>query len=150
MTRGKRIALEILGPPALGAGLWDMTMAATMAWSAWVDGRPQAWSWQIAQVTGAVFLFAYVFAGLPSLLYAAIMEWGFARGLNPASWRAVLWSSGLGLTSGLAIIGVASAGRAEFAAYALLGGLGLVVGFLLGWFIKWRTGTMERRHTVEG
>ena len=99
---------------------------------------------------GVVLLFAYIFAGLPSLLYAAIMEWRFARGLNPDSWRAVAWSSGLGLASGLAIIGVASTGRAEFTAYAMFSGLGLAVGFLLGWFIKWRSGTRERRHTVEG
>lgn len=99
---------------------------------------------------GVVLLFAYIFAGLPSLLYAAIMEWRFARGLNPNSWRAVAWSSGLGLASGLAIIGVASTGRAEFTAYAMFSELGLAVGFLLGWFIKWRSGTRERRPTVEG
>ncbi|MBI2496663.1 MAG: hypothetical protein HYV75_01610 [Opitutae bacterium] len=150
MTRGKRIALEILGPPALGAGLWYATITATTAWSVWVDDRPQAWNWQIAQRMGVVLLFAYIFAGLPSLLYAAIMEWRFTRGLNPGSWRAVAWSSGLGLASGLMIIGVASTGRAESTAYAMFGGLVLAVGFLLGWFIKRRSGTRERQHTVEG
>lgn len=139
MTRKNRGALEFFGPPALGAMLLAGSMAAVSLWDWLTTGRAQQWSWEAPGVFGMMLAFAYLFAGLPSLLYAVIMEWRFARGLNPASRRAVAWSSALGLASGLVIGGVLSGGRLLFGAYAMFGGLGVAVGFLLGWFIKWRS-----------
>jgi hypothetical protein len=140
MTRRSRIALEILGPPALGAACWLLAIGGWTLWEAMTRGKPAALLRQLPEMALVLFVCAYFFAGVPSLLYAAIMEWRFARGLDPASWRTVGWSTGLGLASGAAIIGVLSGGRAGLASLAVFGALGLIVGALLGGFIKWRSG----------
>ncbi len=47
--------------------------------------------------------FAYFAAGIPSLVFAAIMELAFSRGLRPDGLRAVALAAVLGAASGLPI-----------------------------------------------
>jgi hypothetical protein len=137
-TRGKRIALELLGPPAIGAVLMIALMAGFTVVLAIEKGDTLHRLKELAQ--GAVFfvVFAYMFAGAQSILYACIMEWQYARGLDPCSWRAVALSSGLGLASGAAIMLVIG-WRGDLHAqwlWVLYGGVGLLVGLLLGLLIR--------------
>jgi hypothetical protein len=90
---------------------------------------------------------AYIIAGAPALLYAAFMEWRFARGLEPASWRAVGLAALSGLVAGVGMIGSmqlffgADGGRTEAWIYATFGTMGLLVGAIVGTIIRW----LERR-----
>jgi uncharacterized membrane protein len=65
-----------------------------------------------------------------------IMEWRFARELSPRSWRSVGLSSFLGALSGYVLITAAFGSRSDLDVVAAGAGLGLAVGFLLGFFIK--------------
>ena len=100
-TRGKRIALELLGPPALGAGIFALYLIGAAAWEIAVKGKA------LGKTLGdfglgilIVLVYAYIFVGVQSILYAVIMEWRFKRGLDPRSWRAVMLSTALGFASG--------------------------------------------------
>jgi hypothetical protein len=89
-TRGKRIALELLGPPALGATLMIALMAGITVVETIEKGDVLQRLKELAQGTVFVAVFAYMLAGAQSILYACIMEWRFARGLDPRSWRSVV------------------------------------------------------------
>jgi hypothetical protein len=65
------------------------------------------------------------------------MEWRFARGLDPRSWRSVGLSTVLGFFSGAAIVAAYGfSGSDIFFLWLLFGGTGLAVGFILGVLIK--------------
>jgi hypothetical protein len=135
-TRGKRIALELLGPPALGATLMIALMAGITVVETIEKGDVLQRLKELAQGTVFVAVFAYMLAGAQSILYACIMEWRFARGLDPRSWRSVVLSSGL--ASGAAImlvIGWRSDLHAQWL-WVFYGGIGLLVGFSLGLLIR--------------
>lgn len=147
MTRPKRIALEILGPPLLGGGLVLVGWAVVALWNFLTGATPIRWDPQALAWVLVVLIYAYALAGIPSILYALVMEWWFSRGLNPASWRAVGLSAFLGFLAGGGMISVLSGFHLESALLAFWGGLGSAVGFLLGLFIKVRS--TPRRKNAE-
>lgn len=136
-TRGKRIALELLGPPTLGAGLWSLALIGEAVWKLFVPGPPRVLM-HLGEELLLVFLYAYVFTGIQSIFYTAIMEDLFKSGLDPRSWRMVRLSSLLGFGSGavLMIFSVNDLGGMGFI-MLMMGGLGALVGFLLGLLIRW-------------
>lgn len=137
MKRWQRIALQILAPPALGGAIALIAIGCIAVWEHW----QKTGTWRVPiQDAGVWFLFAmiwaYVLAIIPSAIYAALMEWRFARGLRPGSLAAIIWSSGLGGISGFAIIAVIFRGPGDgwiFAAFTLLG---LVVGVIVGVLVR--------------
>ncbi len=132
-TRGKRIALEVLGPPALGT----MVMAGIFIIASLSRGGGLGILRQEARDYLFMLVPAYVFAGPPSILYAVIMEWRIREGLDPASWRLVGWSSFLGLLAGLAIPLVLSSGhRTEAEIWLTFCSTGMLVGLVMGLLIR--------------
>ncbi len=137
-TRGKRIALEVLGPPLLGGA------AATLwAWGMMVYRNPhnfETFGAMAAQLSALPWLWllygvmAFPMSGIQTILYAAIMEWRFSRGLDPHSWRSVALSTVLGYASGAVIAFGYGYERKE--TWYFFNSLGLAVGFVLGWLIR--------------
>jgi hypothetical protein len=146
LTRGKRIALEVLGPPALGASVWLVVIFVSQLF----EPAGKDLIRFLRELPGAaLFLLvaAYVFAGLQSVFYAVIMEWNFTAGLDPRSWKSVALSSLLGLCSGGVIPLVFSAGRkTAWEPWLLLGGLGLLVGLAMGLLIRACRGRKHETH----
>jgi hypothetical protein len=136
-TRRKRIALEVLGPPALGAALFLVCALGIAAvgpgaeWPTWPELK------QLPVWVLTVLLFAYFFAGLPSLIYAAIMELAFARGLTPGGGPAIVVSAVLGLASGVGMALFLGWPHGRWDAALLLGGVGFGVGLTIGLIVRW-------------
>lgn len=134
-TRGKRIALEVLGPPFLGAFLM----------SSYTIGEHLLRSGNLSFVLLQgrdyllVFVYAYIFGTLPSLAYMGLMEAAFRRGLEPAGWPTVALSAGLGALSGVAIMLLVSSGRAAAGEVIYFAIFGWVVGGLIGLIIRFLT-----------
>ena len=141
LTRGKRIALELLGPPALGAIIMTTIERGTMLFEAVNQGSVVAGIKQVCEYGALVLVLAHFFAGLQSVLYTVVMEWRFSKGLDPASWKMVKLSSVLGFGSGAVLIAVKIPDLTNMGMILLsTGGLGLVVGFIMGLLIKrWST-----------
>ena len=97
LTRAQRIMLEILAPTPLALLL---LFGNFLAQGIWQGRRPHPAG---SDLLGLLFylLYGYLIAGIPSLITAGVIEWRFARGLKPSSWRAVGLFSLLGLMSGL-------------------------------------------------
>jgi hypothetical protein len=105
LTRGKRIALEFLGPPLLGgvaATLWAWGLELHHSlyryesiWEAVGQLRTIPVLWLLYG------MFAFPMIGGQAACYTAIMEWRFKRGLDPRGWWAVALASTLGYLSGL-------------------------------------------------
>lgn len=136
LTRKQRIAVEVLGPPLLGFILFYGVLLLPSLGAAINGGHVSFWDSRTLVNFGFGLLAAYVFAGVPSILYMIVMEWRFGRGLNPRSWRSVFLSSLLGAISGCMISVVSPGSRGEIEPIASFTGWGLAVGFLLGIFIK--------------
>ncbi len=133
MKRKARIALEILGPSFLGVvlpfGLWQGLAA--------VQGASGQFLWLQMHELPNTLGWAYLFGGPPSVVYMVVMEWRFARGLDPRSWRAVGLSTLLGLAAGLSIAFTLISGWwPDVVAPLNLGGIGVAVGFVLGLIIR--------------
>ena len=147
LTRKKRIVLELFGPPALGAILLFLYALVTAAWNQNAYETDENFQPNRILATGAIYLgYAYFFAGIPSIIYTAIMEWRFTRTLEPDSWQAVQLSAFLGTGAGF-VLGLA-VGEFRFqSVFWMMSSIGLTVGFLLGLLIKhWST---ERKSTGE-
>lgn len=132
-TRGKRIALEVLGPPLLGTVVVvGVSIAISLG-----RGVNLGFLRQEARDYLFVLIYAYVFGLPPSLAYMTVMEAAFARGLDPDSGRSVGLSAVLGLLSGAgiaAVLGGLRTGALEL--WLCFGGVGLLVGLVLGWVIR--------------
>jgi uncharacterized protein (TIGR01777 family) len=105
MKPWKRVMWEFFGTPAIGACL--MTL-----WAGWeMASHAPSFSARLSAFFAAMLYlpiylaFGYLFAGLPALIYTLVMEFLFARGLNPRSGVVVVASTLLGLLSGFAICG---------------------------------------------
>lgn len=148
LTRGKRIALELLGPALLGGMLLGPTTTLYMLKGRLGEDRPGELLWTVFLYTAAAVGFGYLFAGIQSIIYACVMEWRFARGLDPSSWRSVALSSMLGLASGAVIAVTYGFQRTDLLfLWTGIGGTGIVVGFIIGLLIKvWST---EKKTTGE-
>jgi len=127
MPRFRRILLEIFAPPFFG-------MAILYPWVVWgsissgnLDYRN---CFYIIPWFFSFCVYAYLITGIPSLVYAALMELAFFLGLSPRSWMTVLHSGLLGWVAGYA-------STLEFELDGrVFGTLGLVVGLVLGALIK--------------
>jgi len=138
MGRRTRIALEVLGPPLLGACLLNGVGIARDL----LSGTGWSYIWLQRQDYLVVVFWAYLLGVLPSLGYMGVMEWRFARGLNPRSSRTVIWSLSLGFVAGGligAIVGGLFDGSFRDAAVvaAYFSAAGQVVGWLLGLLIRY-------------
>ena len=126
MRRLLRVLIEVLCPPLLGTlgFLWIVSLSA----------RDNG---QLLHAFPYIILAGYVGAGIPSMLFAVIMEIAFARGLPVRSWRTVLVAAGLGLFSGAAIgvvISIGPAGGFQVLGFTLP--IGVVVGTLTGLILR--------------
>lgn len=127
MKRPARIALEVLGPPLLTGTILEIVALVSL------------------REVGALKLFvlfvafAYFVAGIPSLLFAVLMELAFSRGLRPDGLRAVALAAVLGGASGLPI-DMTLAGAVKVRPNALFFmALGFVVGGLIGVLVRARS-----------
>jgi hypothetical protein len=137
LTRGKRIALELIGPPILGV-IVSLVMTEGHALWAFAQGD-RRWLHEggLFKDIWLILLIAYVFAGLQSIVYTLVMEWLFSTGLDPRSWRSVVWSTALGFLSGAAIVAAYGWGRTDlFESWLSFGGIGTAVGCGMGLLIK--------------
>ncbi len=136
MTRHKRIALELLGPALLASGLVGLVFLTEAGWAAIASGKLPQWNAQFVSGMGLFVVLAYLIAGIPSIIYATVMEWRFAAGLDPNSGRTVWLSTFMGLFSGASMVAVATSFHWDWIAWSFLGGMGAAVGLLLGLVIK--------------
>ena len=137
LTRRKRIALELLGPPFIGATLPALFFVPTALGGAIMKGDPASGLKELGTNLGIVYAVAYMIAGVQSVLYTVIMEWCFSRGIDPRSWRSVGLSTLLGFFSGAAIcLGYGFQRSDVIALWVFFGGTGLAVGLILGFLIK--------------
>jgi hypothetical protein len=124
MPRFHRILLEIFAPPFLGVAIYY----PLFLWNGNYEDP-----WVLLYIVPLFFGFcgyAYIIAGIPSLIYAAIMELAFFIGLSPRSGVTVLLSGFLGLVAGVAM-------SLYFDMSARFFGLnGLVVGLAIGVSVK--------------
>jgi hypothetical protein len=134
----RRIVLEMLAPPAIGA----LSFIFYQAYQA--NHFPPD-----AEDVRLCLLLGYFFGFIPSLIYTAFMERAIKRGLQPKTWRFVGFSSILGLLAGVAIATVVGTGDDELRVSDLLGSLavdGLWTGFVLGLLLKSLAHWSDRRN----
>ncbi len=143
MTPLTRIAFEILAPAPLG--LLGLMLSAVMEGAFRRDLR-LGMDWSIA---GFYLLAAYVIAGIPSLLYAFLLEWAFRAGVGPDSWTSVALSALLGALAGVGMMLVLNGSTAPGKAFIQVGGVGLITGLAMGIAIKrWSTGNEMPRRAI--
>ena len=88
LTRGKRIALELLGPAALGAGIPTIIFGGAALIESLIKGNVTGhYLKEVVQVAVPYFIYAYFIVGLQSVLYTVIMERRFKWGLVPPQQR---------------------------------------------------------------
>ena len=114
-----RVSLEVLAPPFIAA-LFFLTPGFVT--------EPLR---SMMKVVPTFFGVAYLFAIVPSIIYAIVMEVRFYRGAAQRSKRTVLFSSGIGSLCGLVIALFLSPDITEPVVYLFFGGLGAVVGCLI-------------------
>jgi len=134
LTRGKRIALELLGPPLLGVIVLMAISYAQTLWIALQDWKTPKLEPGLLKPLGLLIV-AYLFAGIPSVIYTFVMEWSFAKGLDPESGRTMQLSAYLGTMAGISIGLLIGAFHFD-STFWLMGGIGLIVGFLMGLLIR--------------
>ncbi len=93
-------------------------------------------------------LFSYFYAGIPTIVYTLMMEWRFARGLNPASRQMVRYSTMLGgiIGSSFSIVSLfkEQSLHADFGDFAtflygvslITAPAGMAVGYIIGTLIR--------------
>jgi hypothetical protein len=136
-SRRQRLALELLGPPLLGGALATLWAWGTVVFHS-LYRHESPWevlgTWRLILILWPVYgLFAFPAVGAQTACYAAVMEWGFSRGLDPRSWRAVALSGGLGYLSALPLaLGYGYERRDTWWFFSLLGPVvGLTLGLLM-------------------
>lgn len=151
MKRWQRVALEVLVPPLLAAAILFAVVVLSELWAGH-RSYGSAWAKSLLGYLLVYLAFAYLIAGVPSVIYMLVMEWNFAHGLNPRSGRAVALSSLLGALSGAAMIAVIhlisdsrSFGAEQWLVLAGFSALGLIVGAIIGGFVCWRTRVNDAR-----
>ena len=138
MKRWQRILLEIFGPPGLAGSIILVAVACIAIWEHWqLTGEirlpmDNAGAWILSVMVGA-----YILAGIPSLIYAGVMEWRFARGLRPGSGAAIAWSTGLGGICGAGVIGALFRGAGDGWVMPAFAIIGLIVGAIVGLIVRW-------------
>jgi hypothetical protein len=127
MRRPARITLEVLGPPLLAASILELAAVVAVREVAALELFP-------------LFLaFAYFVAGVPSLLFAAVLELAFSRGLRPDGPRAVALAAALGAASGLPIDMTLAGAVTVRPSAAFFVAFGFLVGGMIGLLIRARS-----------
>jgi len=148
LTRGKRIALELLGPGLLGAASSGVAGAIIFAAKRGFTADSIQFGLMNLVTWPVVIPFAYVFAAVPSLAYAGIMEGCFASGLKPDSGRAVALSTGLGLASGASMAAAYGFDRPDGRfLWTYFPGIGFAVVLSLGLIIRRLSKPVHQRPT---
>jgi hypothetical protein len=84
-----------------------------------------------------MLVLAYVLAGIPSIIFVAVLEIAFTIGLSAKSWRAVFLASFLGLLSGCAVALVVAGGlNNQRGAFTVFPTLGMVSGAIVGLIVR--------------
>lgn len=141
LTCGKRIALELIGPPLLGG----FVLGLVFFFPGMIQNANTDKPWELIPMALYSVLIsviaAFLIAGIPSLIYTCVMEWRFGRGLDPRSGRSIALSALLGVAAGLAITLAYGSERADALILGLtFCGTGLIVGLIMGLLIKhWST-----------
>lgn len=134
LTRGKRIALELLGPTVISSSIILLIISVNLLVE---QGCSSVAFHQMGQYAFVVPLGALMWSGLQSIVCALFLEWRFTRGLNPGSVQTVKLCTLLGFLSATLIVIALGAPVSETVYFwAVLGALGLLVGFILGLLIK--------------
>lgn len=122
MTRATRVSIELLTPPLLGSSpfLFMAIITGTIG------------------LIPVVLLVAYLLAIVPSMLFTALMELAFWRGLDPRSLPAVLLASFLGLAAGV-IIGLVPGGPTAAEHARVFGLMGMIVGASTANIVWWKS-----------
>ncbi|MBW8782763.1 MAG: hypothetical protein JF599_12880 [Verrucomicrobia bacterium] len=133
MNRSLRIVLEVFGPPFLGLLPFYVMMMPDLV-------SDIAYGHVNSGEHFAIICGAYMLAGIPSIIYAVVMEIAFSHILSPRSWQAVMLSAILGLVSGeligLVMNSLDGRGDGEPHFIRTMLPLGLVVGFFMGILVK--------------
>jgi hypothetical protein len=124
MRRALRIAIELLVPSALGALLFPI------AFCAYHGELPMFHELE------ATFVFGYIYAGIPSIVYSVVMEIAISRGLSPNARRFHLLSSVLGGFSAVGIALVIGHGTFRLELFLLFCPVGLIVGLVCGQLLR--------------
>ncbi len=150
MTRRKRILIELLAPPPLGALLLLAPWLIQSAYAQGFGSPLELLSALVGLVPFATFI-SYLFAGIPSIIFTVLMECGFFLGLNPASWRVLGYSTILGGFMGYSLPLIASEAHQDSIGIdeARLGVTGLMVGFIVGLMIKIASANKQKRCQTE-
>jgi hypothetical protein len=140
MKRLTRFLLHTFLPPALGAIFILISMWAIEG------GRLRHW-FELPVMVGLFLIYGYVFAILPSLAYAALMELGYHRGLTPGRRGAQVLSAVLGfLVGAIPMIGSLLGENGTLRQEKVLGlGVWAISGLLTGLIIEWWIGCRCRR-----
>jgi hypothetical protein len=116
MNRPARFAMELLLPPIMGASPF---LAFALLFGQ-------------LEVALGILTFAYLMAGIPSLVFAVILELAFMAGLDPRGEGLVRLASWLGLAAGLAMAAFAG----DFTTFILLAPLGIAGGAFTALIIR--------------
>lgn len=143
MKRRTRFLLHALLPPVLGA-----IFILIVVWAI-ESGRPRHWL-DLPVMVGLFVIYGYVFATIPSLAYAALMELGYHRGLTPGRGGALVLSAVLGFVVGSIPLFVSWLGENETLRQEKVLALGIwaVSGLLTGLLIEWWIGCLDRRRSL--
>jgi hypothetical protein len=125
MSPRVRITAEILSPPLVAVFVYSLVVFTFTRDAVAIQAFP------------LMLLFAYIFAGIPSIVFAIVMEIAFRRGLKVRSWRTVLLASGLGLVSGIVVALCWARGLDNrHSAFSLFPALGCFTGFAVGFIVR--------------
>jgi hypothetical protein len=92
MKKPIRVLINLLSPPVIAAVFMFFPSVI------------QSHEFPDIKIIATVLMFAYLFAGIPSILHTILMEIIYSRGTSPTNGRAVLASSCSGLLSGVLVI----------------------------------------------
>jgi hypothetical protein len=125
MKRPLRILVELFAPPLVAATIYSLVV--------FVASRDAI----MVKAFLLILLFAYVFAGIPSVIFTIVLEFSFATGLAVRSRRTVLLASALGILSGCAVALMFARGfDNQRGAFTVFPALGLVSGFSVGAVVR--------------
>jgi hypothetical protein len=140
MQRAARIAVNFLLPPSLATGYFVAITTVVKVGELHQRHSATSSSGAISDIVAFGFMivfYAYLIAGLPSLLHATLMEFAYLK--FPAHrWAAVGISTLSGAFAGIVITGfLVNWQLLKIPDKPFLIALGCSVGFSLGLFIKW-------------
>ncbi len=148
-SRKKRIAWQVLAPAPLGVAVMVFPSAF---WNAFFRADAPQVDWLQVGLVFVIYAFAaYIIAGIPSVIFAVLMEWAFALGLAPNSWVAVVLAGALGALAGVTMIAVPSGfviPAGQIGIVAMFGTAGCCVGLIIGVVTKWKSRSVTLRATA--